>query len=155
MKYAERTRVPVEKSRDEIERTLCRFGASQFLYGWDTDGPDEEVAIIGFRMADRQIRIRLPIPAKKIDSWEQRNVQAAQAGAYEQTRRQRWRALLLIIKAKLEGVESGIATLEEAFLSDVVLPNKETVGQWLRPQLDQAYLTGSVPPLLLTGRSES
>ena len=32
-KYAENTTVSSAASRDEIERTLIRFGASQFVYG--------------------------------------------------------------------------------------------------------------------------
>jgi len=35
MPYAEDTRVPIERSRSEIERTLERYGATAFSYGWD------------------------------------------------------------------------------------------------------------------------
>lgn len=55
--YAENTQVPTSKSRDEIERTLIRYGATQFLYGWD--GP---LVLIGFTMNNRQIKFRLPMP---------------------------------------------------------------------------------------------
>ena len=33
-KYAENTAVSSGESRNEIERTLVRFGASQFIYAW-------------------------------------------------------------------------------------------------------------------------
>ena len=36
-RYAESTSVSSEKSRAEIERTLTRYGATGFMYGW-TDG---------------------------------------------------------------------------------------------------------------------
>jgi hypothetical protein len=41
--------------------------------------------------------------------------------------------LLLIIRAKLEAVESGITTLESEFLANILLPDGGTVGQWLSP----------------------
>lgn len=43
-KYAENTAVSSGESRNEIERTLVRFGASQFIYGWK-----DEAAVIGFK----------------------------------------------------------------------------------------------------------
>jgi hypothetical protein len=52
------------------------------------------------------------------------------------------------VRAKLEAVQSGITTLEREFLSDIVMPNNQTVSQWLAPQLDAAYQSGRMPPLL-------
>jgi hypothetical protein len=63
--------------------------------------------------------------------------------------RQRWRALALVIKAKLEAVESGIATFDEEFMNWILLPNGQTVGDMIRPKIEQVYLTGELPPLLL------
>ena len=68
--------------------------------------------------------------------------------AWEQACRARWRALYLIIKAKLEAIESGISTVEHEFLSDVVVPNGQTVGAFMAPQLEAAYTTGRMPALL-------
>src|SRR5262245_44396717 len=67
---------------------------------------------------------------------------------WEQACRQRWRALALAIKAKLEAVESGIATFEEEFLAYVVMPDGQTVGQHVLPNVERAYSTGQMPPLL-------
>jgi len=33
-KYAAKTEVPEHQSRTEIERTLTRYGATAFAYGW-------------------------------------------------------------------------------------------------------------------------
>jgi hypothetical protein len=42
-----------------------------------------------------------------------------------------------------------ITTVEEEFLAHIVLPNgKGTVGDWLMPQIDKAYESGKMPPLL-------
>jgi len=55
---------------------------------------------------------------------------------------------VLAIKAKLECVESGIASFEEEFLAYIVLPNQQTMGQLALPQIAQAYGGGKMPPLL-------
>jgi len=68
-----------------------------------------------------------------------------------QERRRRWRALLLVIKAKLEAVSSGISTLEREFLADVVLPNSKTVSEWLGPQMQALHQSGQMPTALIEG----
>ena len=59
-KYAAATSVSVEKSKAEIERTLQRYGATQFAYGWD-----QKRAMIGFHHTGRAIRIALILPDKQ------------------------------------------------------------------------------------------
>ena len=146
--YAANTDVSTERSRGEIERTLQRYGATGFLYGWNNDQ-----AVLGFEMNKRQLRFTIALPDRqaaafqKTPTGKQRTPHAAQE-AWEQATRQRWRALALVIKAKLEAVESGIATFEEEFLAHILLPSGQTVGQWMIPQVKQAYLTGDMPALL-------
>jgi hypothetical protein len=74
--------------------------------------------------------------------------EAAVDSAMDQALRQRWRAMALIIKAKLEAVEAGIRTLEMEFLADTLLPDGRTVGQWSAPQIERSYQTGQMPPAL-------
>ena len=69
--------------------------------------------------------------------------------AWEQACRQRWRALSLSIKAKLESVESGIEEFESVFMAQVVTPNGKTLEEEVRPVIAQAYETGKMPTLLL------
>ena len=56
--------------------------------------------------------------------------------------------MYLIIKAKLEAVDSGISTVEREFFYDVVLPDGKTVGEWMAPQLETVYQTGNMPLIL-------
>lgn len=63
-----------------------------------------------------------------------------------QWRRQRGRALLLVIKAKLESIESGVETFEQAFLANVVLANGETVHDRIAGPISDEYRTGAVQP---------
>jgi hypothetical protein len=127
-RYAERTKVPVAQTRTEIERALARYGADAFGYGWDGDR-----SVISFRAQGRYVRFAIQIPSSP------------------QEERQRWRALLLVVKAKLEAVESGITSFEEEFLAHVVLPDNQTVGDWLLPQVWAAYEDGGMPKLLMPG----
>ena len=150
MKYAEATTVSVERSKAEIERTLERYGADQFLSGWDAG---KSTAMIGFTMLGRQVRFFIELPDKADDEFQLTETGRARAEtsalkAWEQACRQRWRALALVIKAKLEAVESGITVFEDEFLAHIVLPNGSTVGDWARPQIEQAYETLEMPSLL-------
>lgn len=153
MRYAADTDVPSDRSRAEIERTLKRYGATAFAYAWDGG-----VTSIAFRMSDRQIRFRLPLPDPQAPEFtrtptgKQRSASAAEA-AYEQAIRQRWRALLLVVKAKLEAVEAGISTVEREFLDSVMLPDGSTVGEWVGPQLGAVYARGEMPALMPGGSS--
>lgn len=147
-RYAENTQVPSDRSRAEIERTLGRYGASGFMYGWQ-----EGYAVVAFEMMGRRIRFDLPMPDRQSTQFTQtetgRERSAAQAEkAYEQAVRQGWRALHLVIKAKLEAVESGITEFEEEFLAHIVLPDGQTVGRWMLPQVQEAYESGKMPALL-------
>jgi hypothetical protein len=63
--------------------------------------------------------------------------------------KRRWRALVLIVKAKLELVASGGSTFEVEFLAHTMLPNGDTVGETMLPRIAQAYRTNSMPPLML------
>ena len=58
-RYAAGTDVPVDRSKAELERLLVRYEATAFLYGWE-DGQYQ----IGFRMRERMIRFRLPMPSE-------------------------------------------------------------------------------------------
>jgi hypothetical protein len=139
--------VPADRSRAEIARLLVRYGATGFMYAWEG-----ESQVIAFKIYDRYIRIILPMPApadfQLTEETRRRRSADAQQRAYDQAVRQRWRALVLIVKAKLEAIEAGISTIEREFLADIVLGNNQTVGQWLAPQIEQVYLSGKMPPLL-------
>lgn len=147
--YANRTEVSSEKTRGEIERVLIRYGANEFAYAWR-----ENEARIAFALANRRIMFRLPLPDRKDNEFRytavrrERRSDSATAEAYDQAVRQRWRALLLIIKAKLEAVEAGIVTLESEFLAHILLTDGTTVYDQVAPRLALAYEHGDVPALL-------
>jgi hypothetical protein len=153
--YASGTSVPSDRTRVEIERTLQRFGATSFAYGWEDD-----IAAIGFKIAGRMVRMQLPLPdmndptIRMTPAGRNRTeTQVKEAWAAEE--RRRWRSLSLIVKAKLTAVADGISTIEREFMADVVIPDGRTVGEWLQPQIEKAYDRGTMPALMPgTGRGE-
>lgn len=147
-RYAADTSVPADRSRAEIERTLQRYGASSFVYGW---GAKE--AVIMFEAHERRIKFVLPLPARDdyrfthTAQHRSRSETAAQT-AWEQACRQSWRALALVIKAKLEAVAAGITEFEDEFLAHILLPSGQTFGEWARPQIAIAYEINVMPALM-------
>jgi hypothetical protein len=144
-KFAANTSVSAEKSRAEIESVLRRYGANGFQYGW-ADREGKQVAQIDFSTNDRHIRFHLILPSVSdrqfwfTDSRGKRRSEQAAHAAWEQACRQRWRALLLCIKAKLEAVECGISEFEEEFLAHIVDPiTGQTFGRMARPIIADRY----------------
>ena len=151
-RYAADTSVSQDKSRNEIEATLKRYGATSFMYA-----SEEAAAMIGFRISGRMVKFVLQMPDPKAREFTHtpakgmaRSPSEAQK-AWEQAGRQRWRALALVIKAKLEAVAAGITSIEDEFLAHTVLPDGSTVGQFMKPQIALAYERGSMPITLLLG----
>ncbi len=138
MSYASKTHVPIDRSQGEIRKILGKYGASGFAYG-----EQGSQAVVMFEMAKRRIKFVLPLPVPPSKTATQSSVKI-----YEQLCRSRWRCLVLAIKAKLECVESGITTLEQEFLAHIVLPNGQTVGSVMIPQIESSYGNGKMPPLL-------
>ncbi len=148
-RYAQNTEVNTDKSKAEIERILARYGASEFLQGWD-----QFKAVLAFRMCGLMIRLEMPLPDRGSEEftltptrkWERTPEESAKT--YEQAIRQRWRALALVVKAKLEAIDLGITTFEEEFLANIVLPDNSRVGDFMLPQVATTYENGQMPKML-------
>lgn len=91
-KFAKNTSVLVSRSREEIARTMARYGADCFGYL-----TEPEKASVVFRLEKKYYRL-IPIPD---DPAKERQI---------------WRVLLLLLKAKMESVAAGVSTAEQEFL---------------------------------------
>jgi len=143
--YAKDTKVSVYKSRMEIEQTLERYGARGFAY-FDRDGR----SVVLFEVDGMTVRFDVSTPGVDdflITPAGRRRTRAAARHAAEQAHRQRWRALALAIKARLELVELGVTTFRREFFGQAVLPGGETLAEWAEDQLGD----GSLPPLPMLG----
>lgn len=157
--FAKGTDVPVTRSRTEIESMLARYGATKFASGWDRTN-----AVIMCEANGRHLRFVLPIPdasdkAFARDGRGSVRTQAHRIKAADAEARRRWRALALVIKAKLEAVSTGITSFEEEFLAHIVVPGGKTFAEWALPQIAEGYeRAGALPPLLgpapITGGSK-
>jgi len=151
-RFAQDTSVSVGKSKAEIEDLVTRYGADQFGTMWQ-DGE----AIIGFRVKGRFVKFVLPLPDQKDKRfWEspakkKRYDQEAALKNWEQGCRQAWRALALVVKAKLEAVASGITTFDAEFLAHFVMPDGRIFADVALPAIADAYRTGGQPRMLLLG----
>lgn len=150
-RFAEGTSVPIDRSRAEIERTLVRYGASGFAYSWELRQmpnvkrlPGQGATItreyvrVEFKFKERAIRLEVPMPHE--------SEFGGLTGKRDAAQRQRWRALLLVIKSKLEAVASGISSLEHEFLANVVMDDGRTIGEVIVPRLDDAVQAGHLLP---------
>jgi hypothetical protein len=148
MAYASTTNVAVSKTKGEIDGLLRKHKAAGF-------GIFEEAtrAMLVFEMTGRRIVFHLPLPNRdekqfRLTGRGQTRSTDAILSAWEQACRSRWRALFLCIKAKLESIESGIESFEDAFLAHIQMPDGMSVSEHVRPRIAAAYETGSMQPLL-------
>lgn len=155
MAYAKDTSVSVERTEGEIKSIIRKYGATSFA-----SFESGVTAMIAFEMQGRRIVFKLPLPDKEAKEFKftpaKRIARSKdqQLHAWEQACRSRWRALLLSIRAKLESVEAGIETFEDAFLAHIQMPDGLTVSEHVRPKIATAYETGNMPPLLPAPRGD-
>jgi hypothetical protein len=136
-KFADKTTVPIDRTKSEIEQILIRYGADQYQVAsdWSTNR-----FAIQFRCQSRMIRYLVEMPHAG---------QYRTKAAHAQAERSKWRAVMNIIKAKLIAVDAQISTFEEEFLANVVTPDGQTVADLICPQLAVARERGEMPRGLL------
>lgn len=144
--YARDTEVTVQKSKADIENELKRFGCDRLA-------TFEEPGRAGIMFQRNGLRFRIVLTMTTIDQHKRTKSGTTmsaiqQKQAWEKETRRRWRALFLVIKAKLVAVEEEITTLEDEFLSWAVLPSGETVGEMVVPQIQDVARTGQLPPMV-------
>ena len=144
--YASNTTVSPEKTQSDIRETLRRYGAEGF--GIMEKG---DKAFVMFEFSGLMIQLTVELPKK--DDFEKTGAGRARKAkavndAYTQAIRQRWRALLLAIKAKPEAIECGISTIEKEFMAFVIMPDGKSLGDHLIPKLKEISSTGNMPKLI-------
>lgn len=149
-RFAADTSVSTDRSIAEIRTIVRRFGATEFA-----QIESDDRAAIAFTMKGRRIRFALEMPNPKdrafthTEAKRQARTAAGAREAWEQACRSRWRALTLVIKAKLEAVEVGIVMFEDEFLANTILPGETiTFGAAVRGRMAIAHRDGSHVPLL-------
>lgn len=121
---------------------LTKYGATEFRSGGDGGR-----AAIAFTAGNRRYRLVLALPGSA-GGPQQHGGTGPGAKSNEDTSRRSWHKLSLLIRAKLEAVDSGIVTFDEEFLAYMVLPGGRTVFQDVAPAISAAYATGVRTALL-------
>lgn len=109
--------------------------------------------MVQFQANGRTIRFIVDMPSQddpeftNTPTGRERSI-AQSEKAWEQGTRQIWRALALVIKAKLEAVEAGITEFDTEFLAHIILPDGTSVGDWVLPAVAEAYESGDMPKAL-------
>lgn len=153
MTYAESTSVSVARSKAEIENIIRKYGADSFGT-MSTPGFDQ----IAFSIGASRVRFDLPLPDQNDPRFVptrnnyRKSKKERAYEAWEQECRSLWRALFLVIKAKLEAVASGITTFDSEFMAHLIVgPRGQTVHQMVMPQIEAARKSGTPGPLMLSG----
>lgn len=138
-RYASATSISADRSRAEIEKLLRQHGATGFAYGWQDDQEEKSRARIEFMMQHRHLRFELALPSVSdfdmTPGGRRHRRPEDQERVWEQACRSSWRALLLIIKAKLEAIAIGVSVFEQEFLAFIVTRDGRTVADIIVPQL--------------------
>lgn len=145
-RYAAGTSVPVTRSRDELESLLDKVGADSVA-----TMRDSSAAAVAFRLGGRNYVLRLPFPTEEQlgrDRAGRRRPAASRAAARDQAIRERWRGLVLLVKAKAVAIQTGVSTPEAEFLAHAMLPTGQTLHEHLSEHPEQLTTSGR---LLLPG----
>jgi hypothetical protein len=150
MAFAKGTTVAIDTTAQQIKAMLRKAGAVAFA-----TLEEDQSAAIAFRLHDLNIRMTIPMPdryARRFTHTEERGIERSDDAAeklWEQGCKERWRALHLCVKAKLEAIDAGVETFEDAFLAHVQTETGQTIGERLKNQLP-AIAAGNAP-LQITG----
>lgn len=153
MTYAHGTTVPVSRSRAELDELLKKHSASQRVFA---DDDEKGLEIVVFALAGRQYRLEVPLPkreaflifTKQINGAPRRYQRTPEdvAKVHEQACRERWRAIVLLVKAKLETIAIGLSTVEQEFFANLQTYEGKSLYEVLRHRISANYETGA--PLL-------
>jgi hypothetical protein len=124
-RYAEGTKVSVESSRGEITGILAKNGVQRM--GWAAE-PTGDTLMFELGGYSFRFDIRRPTMAE---------IRTLYPNAYDPEKKlagewqRRWRANVLLLKAKLEFISSGDTTLIRELLPYAVLKSGQTVEQMI------------------------
>ena len=153
-RFAEGTTVDVSRSQEQIKKLLGEHGCKQFMLAEGQTPDGRTIGIIQCFIYERMIKYQVEYPSAKPFVRDGRGHRLTSDQVHrrqEDEWKRKWRALQLIIKAKLEIVLSGDSTFEREFMADICLPDGGTVGDHMTDRIADAYATGTMPNLLGSG----
>lgn len=134
-RYAEGTKVAVEKSVEDLKRLAVRYGADEFTYAISPRGGSVMFVLEGI-----PLRYDIGFPTDPGLTTDQAEAEW----------RRRWRVVLLRAKAQFETWQAAEESVTRAFLTNVMLPGGATVGDAVEQGGIEAF-TGDFLPALTAG----
>ena len=136
------TEVPARQSQNEMYELVEKFGGQAIRIG-EVQSSDVTLGefMIGFSLDDRDVRITCPVPARiqSDDEWK-KDAQRR----WDQERRTAARSLFYFVKAKLNGIEMEIESVDFALGLYMVLPSGRTVAEEHGDRFIQQLREGAV-----------
>ncbi len=128
------TKIPAEKTADEISTLLSRAGMVKFI---QTEYDDGDIVGISFIVmaGEQRIPFRLParwepvLEAMKKDRRTPRNLLTP-----EQARRTAWRQVLRWIQAQMALIEVGMVDIKEVFMPYLMVSREQTLYERIQGQ---------------------
>ena len=108
--YAERTKVTIAESVAELHKLAARYE----VCGFDVDRWADGSGTVRLRVAGRPLAIQV----------ESAPDRTGDPVAHRDECRRRWRALVLLFKARFEAAAAGITTLEREFSTELELARR-------------------------------
>lgn len=151
----ETTSVAVDKSQADIRKILRRHDADQFTFGEATTLDGVRWAGLEFIIDSTLVRMRVPMKPPD-PAWLHNRLQRARTKMradfveehFEQEEKRIWRVLYWSIKARMEAVEEGVETFQQAFLAHLVNPASGlTLWEQVRSQVEAGALRVGGPGL--------
>lgn len=141
-KYAEGTKVPVESSRGEITGILAKHGVQRM--GWQT-GPEGDQLL--FELNGNRYRFEIVKPtleevkADYVANGGRWNLVYDEDAKVAAEWRRRWRANVLLIKAKLEFADGGDTSVEREFMPYLLVAGgRHTLAEFIESDKGTALL---------------
>lgn len=149
------TEVPPERTKGEINRLLRDFGADGVSWSEIWSQNKAQLQFILEVDQDKRILVRLEPPAflGKHRSYDSRTGRSSEIDAPNWA--QSYRLLKAYMKAKLESIAWGLRDVEEEFLADMVVRDKQGRETTVREIYNQQLATGEIRPALTSGQEDT
>ncbi len=138
MKAYQNTFTPAARSQEDIRRILIKYGADGMQFSEDRKNRMITVRF-AYTISSIEYFVSFKVPIPKADEMTPtgRPRKGSQIAELEkQNERGIWRAVFWAIKSRMEAVEFGIETFQEAFLSHFEIQGTDkSIGDVLIPRL--------------------
>ena len=126
-KYAATTKVPPEKSAEEIKGILRKHGAESIGV---MESQSEGIIIIA-QMNSRNLKFVVPFQDTEKEYWR------------------KWRVLVVKVKMALEDLleANTQADFDQSLMNWIMMPNGQTCGEFAREGIEHAYSNGQMPSI--------